>query len=156
MINVRDTVLEGDCHYFHYSFGANELSPVTVVGLNFGSSWRTYTYFSCMVANHCQCQKQLLRRFGPRGWATVPLWSLSIPVVTRLRVGWPWFASRQELSSLPRPDRLWGHTQPRVQWVPGVKQPGREANHFHLYLIRRSRMRGTVPPFLHTSSWRNS
>jgi hypothetical protein len=34
----------------------------------------------------------------------------------------------------PRPDRLWGLTQPPIQWVPGalslgVKRPGREADH---------------------------
>jgi hypothetical protein len=28
-----------------------------------------------------------------------------------------------------RPDRLWGSTQPPIQWVPGVKRQGREADH---------------------------
>jgi hypothetical protein len=37
-------------------------------------------------------------------------------------------------SSPPRPDRLWGPTQPPIKWVPGalspgVKRPGREADH---------------------------
>jgi len=33
-------------------------------------------------------------------------------------------------SSAPlRPDRLCGPTQPPIQWVPGIKRPGREANH---------------------------
>jgi hypothetical protein len=34
----------------------------------------------------------------------------------------------------PRPDRLWGATQPPIHWIPwfrslGVKRPGREADH---------------------------
>jgi hypothetical protein len=41
--------------------------------------------------------------------------------------GWEFF-------SPPCPDRLWGPTQPPIQWVRGtlslgVKQPGREADH---------------------------
>jgi hypothetical protein len=37
-------------------------------------------------------------------------------------------------SSPRRPDRLWGSTQPPIQWVPGVlssevKRPGRGADH---------------------------
>jgi len=37
-------------------------------------------------------------------------------------------------SSLPYPDRLWGHTQPSIQWIPralslGVKRLGREVDH---------------------------
>jgi hypothetical protein len=42
--------------------------------------------------------------------------------------GWEFF------SSPPRPEQLWGLTQPPIQWVPGapslgVKRPVREANH---------------------------
>jgi hypothetical protein len=32
-------------------------------------------------------------------------------------------------SSSRRPDRLWVSTQPPIQWVSGVKRPGREADH---------------------------
>jgi len=37
-------------------------------------------------------------------------------------------------SSPPGPDRLWGPTQPPIQWAPealslGVKRQGREADH---------------------------
>jgi hypothetical protein len=46
------------------------------------------------------------------------------------------FESQQGLrifSSPPRPDRLWGPTQPPIQWVPvalslGLKRPGHEAD----------------------------
>jgi len=39
------------------------------------------------------------------------------------------------LSSPPRPDRLWGPTQPHIQWVPrslspGVKRSGRKADYW--------------------------
>jgi hypothetical protein len=44
--------------------------------------------------------------------------------------GWDW----EFFSSLPRPDRFWWPTQPRIQWVPrglslGVKRPGHEYDH---------------------------
>jgi hypothetical protein len=32
------------------------------------------------------------------------------------------------LSSPRRPDRLWGPTKLPIQWVPGIKQPGPEAD----------------------------
>jgi hypothetical protein len=40
----------------------------------------------------------------------------------------------RNFSSPRRPDRLWGPTQPPIQWVPGAlspgfKRPGREAYH---------------------------
>jgi hypothetical protein len=44
-----------------------------------------------------------------------------------------------------------GSTQPPIQWVPGVKQPGREADQ----PVPRSRIRGSLHPFPHTSPWRS-
>jgi hypothetical protein len=45
-----------------------------------------------------------------------------------------------------------GSTQPPIQWVPGVKRPGREADHSLLQLVPRSRKCGsihTLPISLH-------
>jgi hypothetical protein len=52
-------------------------------------------------------------------------------------------------------------TQPSVQWVPralspGVKQQRREADPTHLRLVPKSRIRGSIPPLPHTSSWRSA
>jgi hypothetical protein len=38
-----------------------------------------------------------------------------------------------------------GPTQPLIKWAPGVKKPGREADHFP-HLMPSSRMCGTIPP----------
>jgi hypothetical protein len=59
------------------------------------------------------------------------------------------------ISSRPAP----GPTQPPIQSVkgtlsPGVKRLGREAD--HLQLVPRSRRRGSIHPFPHTSSWCNA
>jgi hypothetical protein len=43
-----------------------------------------------------------------------------------------------------------GPTQPPIQWVPGLKRPGREAYHYPLSKVK---MRGVIPPLPHTSSW---
>jgi hypothetical protein len=40
-----------------------------------------------------------------------------------------------------------GLTQPPIQWVLGVKWPGREADHSP-HLVPRSRMCGAIPPLL--------
>jgi hypothetical protein len=40
-------------------------------------------------------------------------------------------------------------------YYSGVKQPGREADS-HLHLMPRLRIRGAIPLFSHTSSWRGS
>jgi hypothetical protein len=37
-------------------------------------------------------------------------------------------------------------TQTPIQWVPGVKQPGREADHSPPQLMPRSRTRGSIHP----------
>jgi hypothetical protein len=39
---------------------------------------------------------------------------------------------------------LWP-TQPPIQWVPWLKRPGREADHY-LHLVPRLRMHGAIPP----------
>jgi hypothetical protein len=54
----------------------------------------------------------------------------------------------------------WGPTQPPIQWVPGalslgVKRPGREAA-THLQLVPRSRIRASIHPLAHTSSWHSA
>jgi hypothetical protein len=43
---------------------------------------------------------------------------------------------------------------PTSQWAPGVKRPRREAD--HLQLVPRSRIRGSIHPRPHTSSWCNA
>jgi hypothetical protein len=50
-----------------------------------------------------------------------------------------------------------GHTQPSIQWVPGVlsleiKWPGCKDDH-SLHLLLRLRMRGTIPPIPNMPSW---
>jgi hypothetical protein len=52
-----------------------------------------------------------------------------------------------------------GPTQPPIQWVPGalspgVKQPGPEDDHSQL--VPRSRIRGSIRPLPHTSSWHSA
>lgn len=39
-----------------------------------------------------------------------------------------------------------GHTQPPIQWLSRVKQPGREISHLHL--VPRLEMFGGIPPLL--------
>jgi hypothetical protein len=83
-------------------------------------------------------------RFLRWGWTEIPeaergaylAWKLS-----GMAVGYEWMIGGsipgrgcEFFSPPPRPDRLWGSTQPRIQWVPGtislgVKRPGREADH---------------------------
>jgi hypothetical protein len=53
-----------------------------------------------------------------------------------------------------------GSTQPPIQWIvealsPGVKRPGREADH-HLQLVPRSRKCGCIHPLPHTPSWHSA
>jgi hypothetical protein len=67
------------------------------------------------------------------------------------------FESRQGLgifSSQPRPDRLWGPPSP-IQWAPGALSLGVKLT-THLHLVPSSRMRGAIPPFPNTSSWRGA
>jgi hypothetical protein len=76
----------------------------------------------------------------------------SLSIVTRLRAGQPGFDSRQRLRFIflltaSRP--ALGPTQPTIHWVlevlsPGLKRPGREADHSPLVL--RLRIRGAVHP----------
>jgi hypothetical protein len=56
--------------------------------------------------------------------------------------GWEFFSS-------PRPDRLWGPTQPPIQWVPGalslgVKRSGVKLT-TELHLVLKPRKRGAIP-----------
>jgi hypothetical protein len=53
-----------------------------------------------------------------------------------------------------------GPTQPPIQRIPGaispgVKRPGREAEH-SLHVVSRSRKRGSIHPLPHTPSWRSA
>jgi len=80
-------------------------------------------------------------------------WSLgsSVSIVTRLWAGWPGFDCRQGFvlsvtASRPTP----GHTQPPIQWEPGVKRLGRKANN-SLHLMPRLKMEWTytsTPPYV--------
>jgi len=52
-------------------------------------------------------------------------------------------------------------TQPPIQWVPGgrflgVKRPGRVKLTTHLHPLPTLRMLRSLPPLLHTSSWRRA
>jgi hypothetical protein len=57
---------------------------------------------------------------------------VAVILVTGLWAGRPAITARGRDFSPPRPDKLWGPTQPPIQWVPGalfpwVKRPGSEA-----------------------------
>lgn len=61
-------------------------------------------------------------------------------------------------SSSLRPNRFWGSTQPAILWVLGIIFPGvklvRESDtHLHLESMLMCR---AIPPFPHTSSWRDA
>jgi hypothetical protein len=61
-------------------------------------------------------------------------------------------------SSPYRPDRLWGSTQPPIQWVPGavslgIKQKGREADRSRPPVVE-VKNGGAILPLPHTSSRR--
>jgi len=49
---------------------------------------------------------------------------------------------------------LLGPTQPPVEWIPGVKRLGHEADHSHP--VPTSVMRRAMPPLPHTYSWRGA
>jgi hypothetical protein len=79
-------------------------------------------------------------------------WDMSVGTVMGYRLdGLGLIPGRARFFSCPQhPDRLWGSTQPSIQWAPGalspgVKWQGREADHLHLVL--RSRM---VELYLHS------
>jgi hypothetical protein len=48
-----------------------------------------------------------------------------------------------------------GPTQPPIQWVPGVKRPGREADHSPPSSAE-VKNGGAMPPLPYTSSWRGA
>jgi hypothetical protein len=83
----------------------------------------------------------------------------SVGVATRLRAGRPGFDSRQRqdillFSIAPRP--ALGPTQSLVQWVPGVKRQGREADHS---LPSSTEVETVVELYHHSpsmSSWRGA
>jgi hypothetical protein len=46
-----------------------------------------------------------------------------------------------------------GTTQPPIQWVPGVKRQGREADGHSPSFSAEVKNGGAIPPLPHTSSW---
>jgi hypothetical protein len=50
------------------------------------------------------------------------------------------------------PDPLWGSTQPPIQWVPGVKRPGYEADHSPPSGVE-VKSSEAIPPLPYTPSW---
>jgi hypothetical protein len=46
-----------------------------------------------------------------------------------------------------------GSTQPPIQWVPGVKQEGREAGHSPRASAQVKKKYGSIHPLPHTLSW---
>jgi hypothetical protein len=63
-------------------------------------------------------------------------------------------------SSPRRPDRLWGPTQPPIQWVPWALSPGVSGRGVklttHLQLVLRSRKCGSIHSLPRTPSWRSA
>jgi hypothetical protein len=57
--------------------------------------------------------------------------SLHVTLLYGNRGGWEFF------SSPPRPERLWGSTQPPIQWVPGAIPLGVKLT-THLHVVPRS------------------
>jgi hypothetical protein len=88
-------------------------------------------------------------------------WKTMIAKLVQQRIRRPGFDSRQGqevciFSTASRP--VLRPTQPAIQWVPGalspgVKRPGREADH-SLPSSAVSRKGGAKPPLPHMSSWR--
>jgi hypothetical protein len=76
-----------------------------------------------------------------------------------LRAGRSGFDSREEQNiffyyfTAPRP--ALGPTQPPIQWVPGVKRQGREADGSPPPCAQ-VKNGGAIPALTHTSSWRRA
>jgi hypothetical protein len=76
-------------------------------------------------------------------WADDRGVGVRVPVVARI------------FSSPRRSDRLWGLTQPPIQWVPGVKRPGCKADHSPPTSAKVKTV-WILHPFPHTPSWRSA
>jgi hypothetical protein len=90
----------------------------------------------------------------------VEYWRLqSKHILTCIYLGWtterssPGRVKNFHFSMSSRP--ALGSTQPPVQWVPGVKRPGREADHSPPTSAEVKKI-GSIHPFPHTPSWRSA